>query len=242
MQLFPGFDRMISMKWTKRIHCHGAVYHAMSHGVGGRDIFMDDQDRSAFMEDLVRIARESGADLLGYCLLRDRFHVAIRVGLIALALIMKRLLTGYAKAFNRRHGRTGHLFQARYRATLCRDEEYAAALIRYIRNEAADADQFEPWPEKSPENDGMIRHARIIPLNLAEIAEIIAAQTSITVTELRSKSCRRPVVAAKRLLTQEALRQGHSLLDIGRWLNSSPASLTRYARHQSENTGRADTI
>jgi hypothetical protein len=45
---------------------------------------------------------------------------------------MKRLLTGYAVNFNRRHNRHGHLFQNRYRSILCQEDSYLLELVRYI--------------------------------------------------------------------------------------------------------------
>ena len=227
---------MISMKWTRRIHYPGGVYHAMAHGVNGGDIFMDDLDRSAFRENLARIVSESGAELLAYRLLRDRFYVALRIGAIPLAAIMRRLLTGYAKVFNRRHDRSGHLFQARYRASPCRDQEIAIALIH------AGADPFDSSPAPAQAKAAPIRRPPGNPVELDEIGGAVAARTSIPITELRSKSSRRSIVAAKRLLAQEAIRRGHTMMDIARWMNSSPATLTRYARHQSENNARTDTI
>jgi len=45
---------------------------------------------------------------------------------------MKRLLTGYALWFNRRHSRYGHLFQNRYKSILCQEDIYLLELVRYI--------------------------------------------------------------------------------------------------------------
>jgi hypothetical protein len=45
---------------------------------------------------------------------------------------MRRLLTGYAVGFNRRHQRHGHLFQNRYQSILCQEEPYLLELVRYI--------------------------------------------------------------------------------------------------------------
>jgi putative transposase len=45
---------------------------------------------------------------------------------------MKRLLTGYAVNYNRRHNRYGHLFQNRYKSILCQEDSYLLELIRYI--------------------------------------------------------------------------------------------------------------
>ncbi len=45
---------------------------------------------------------------------------------------MRRLLTGHAVYFNRRHHRHGHLFQKRYKSILCQEETYLRELVRYI--------------------------------------------------------------------------------------------------------------
>ena len=41
-------------------------------------------------------------------------------------------MTGYAVAFNKRHHRSGHLFQNRYKSVVCEEDAYLLELIRYI--------------------------------------------------------------------------------------------------------------
>jgi hypothetical protein len=45
---------------------------------------------------------------------------------------MRKLLTWYALYFNRSHGRSGHLFENRYKSIFCDEENYLLALVRYI--------------------------------------------------------------------------------------------------------------
>jgi len=45
---------------------------------------------------------------------------------------MRRLLTGYAQGYNRRHKRYGHLFQNRYKSIVCEEDGYFQELVRYI--------------------------------------------------------------------------------------------------------------
>jgi hypothetical protein len=45
---------------------------------------------------------------------------------------MRRLLAWYAQYYNRRHRRTGHLFENRYKSILCDQDAYLVALVRYI--------------------------------------------------------------------------------------------------------------
>ena len=41
-------------------------------------------------------------------------------------------MTGYAVTFNKRHKRSGHLFQNRYKSIVCEEDSYLLELIRYI--------------------------------------------------------------------------------------------------------------
>jgi hypothetical protein len=45
---------------------------------------------------------------------------------------MRRLFSGYAQQLNRRHNRSGHLFQNRYKSFLCEEDPYLLELVRYI--------------------------------------------------------------------------------------------------------------
>jgi hypothetical protein len=53
----------------------------------------------------------------------------LKTGLTPIATIMRRLLTGHAVYFNRRHRRYGHLFQNRYKSILCQEEPYLRELV-----------------------------------------------------------------------------------------------------------------
>ncbi len=56
----------------------------------------------------------------------------LMTGAVPIATLMRRLLTGYAVTYNRRHHRHGHLFQNRYKSILCQEEPYLLELVRYI--------------------------------------------------------------------------------------------------------------
>ena len=67
-----------------------------------------------------------------WALMPNHAHLLIRTGVEPLSRVMRRLLTGYAVSFNRRHKRTGHLFQNRFKSILVEEEPYFLQLIRYI--------------------------------------------------------------------------------------------------------------
>ena len=80
-------------------------------------------------------------------------HVLLLSGSEGLSTTMRRLLTGYAVRFNRRHRRWGHLFQNRYKSILVEEDSYLLELVRYVHlnplragvvNRLEDLDQY-PW-------------------------------------------------------------------------------------------------
>jgi hypothetical protein len=60
---------------------------------------------------------------------------------------MRRLLTGYALNYDRRHGRTGHLFQNRYKSIVCEEELYLLELVRYVHPNPLRAREVESLEE-----------------------------------------------------------------------------------------------
>jgi REP element-mobilizing transposase RayT len=115
-----------------RIDAPGALHHVIARGIERRDIFWDDHDRNNFLERLGRIIDESDTCCYAWALLPNHCHLLFKTGLTPVATIMRRLLTGYAVSFNRRHRRYGHLFQNRYKSILCQEDVYLKELIRYI--------------------------------------------------------------------------------------------------------------
>lgn len=95
-------------------------------------IFRDDADRMDFVQRLARLAEARSVSVYAWALLPNHFHVLVRTGQQSLARSMRSLLTGYAGAFNRRHQRSGHLFQNRYKSVVCEEEGYFLELVRYL--------------------------------------------------------------------------------------------------------------
>ena len=115
-----------------RIDAPGALQHILVRGIERRKIFVDDQDRDAFLERLGRILEESATPCYGWALMPNHAHLLLQTGGVPVARVMGRLLTGYAVTFNRRHRRHGHLVQNRYKSVLCQQEPYLLELVRYI--------------------------------------------------------------------------------------------------------------
>ena len=115
-----------------RIDAPNALHHIIVRGIERRKIFHDDRDRKSFLERLGSILEETSTACYAWALLPNHFHLCLRTGTHPIATVMRRLLTGYAVTFNRRHRRHGHLFQNRYKSILCQEDRYLLELVRYI--------------------------------------------------------------------------------------------------------------
>ena len=115
-----------------RIDAPGALHHIIVRGIERSTIFRDETDCENFLERLGRLLLESSTPCLAWALMDNHAHLLLRTGLVSLSTLMRRLLTGYAQQFNRRHHRNGVLFQNRYKSILCEEKAYLLELVRYI--------------------------------------------------------------------------------------------------------------
>ena len=115
-----------------RIDAPGALQHIICRGIERRKIFLSDVDRDDFVDRFSLVVSDSETLCYAWALLDNHFHLLLRTGNIPITSVMRRLLTGYAVSFNRRHRRHGRLFQNRYKSILCQEDPYLLELVRYI--------------------------------------------------------------------------------------------------------------
>lgn len=115
-----------------RIDAPGALHHIIARGIERKKVFRDDADRAEFLKRLAGILADTATSCLAWALIPNHFHLLLRTGSTPISSVMRRLLTGYAIYFNRRHRRSGHLFQNRYKSIFCQEDAYLLELVRYI--------------------------------------------------------------------------------------------------------------
>jgi len=120
------------MPRSARIDIPNLLQHVIVRGIEQRAIFADDDDHRNFVKRFSDLLIATETDCLAWSLLDNHFHLLVCPRQIPLSKFMRRLLTGYAVAFNLRHRRAGHLFQNRYKSIVCDKEEYLLELVRYI--------------------------------------------------------------------------------------------------------------
>jgi REP element-mobilizing transposase RayT len=120
------------MPRKSRIDAAGALHHIIARGIERGKIFKDNADRQNFLDRFGAIVKETDTRCYAWALIPNHFHLLLKTGQAPIATVMRRLLTGHAIYYNRRHRRYGHLFQNRYKSILCQEDTYLLQVVRYI--------------------------------------------------------------------------------------------------------------
>ena len=115
-----------------RLDAPGTLHHVIGRGIEGSKIFRNRGDREDFLGRLAKLCEGKVLSVYAWALMGSHFHLLVRSRNESLSHSMRRLLTGYAVSYNRRHRRYGHLFQNRYKSILCEEDPYFLELTRYI--------------------------------------------------------------------------------------------------------------
>lgn len=115
------------------------MHHVILRGIERRRIFVDDSDREDLLARLSRLIPELGFTCFAWALMPNHVHLVLRSGPVRISRLMARVGTGYARRFNARHDRVGHLFQNRFFSRRAGDETDLVGLILYVTRNPMEA-------------------------------------------------------------------------------------------------------
>lgn len=115
-----------------RIEFPGAFHHVMARGNARQAIFRTTQDREEFLDVLKRVCARFDWRVWAYCLMDNHYHLLVETVEPTLSRGMREINGIYTQIFNRRHSRTGHVFQGRYKSLLIDEDAYLLEVSRYI--------------------------------------------------------------------------------------------------------------
>ncbi|MDA8454395.1 transposase [Acidovorax sp. GBBC 3334] len=116
-----------------RLTLPGYPHHVIHRGNNRQVVFVDRQDREALLDLLAEQSRACGVAIHAYVLMDNHFHLlATPRTAEGLPLLMQAVGRSYVRAFNQRHGRSGTLWEGRYRSTVLEAERYLLACMAYI--------------------------------------------------------------------------------------------------------------
>ena len=169
------------------------LYHLYNQGNNRQTIFQSDRDYTMFL-NYVKILILPYAELLAYCLMPNHFHllaytteasvVAVRQGGLVIEALtngIRKLLSGYARVFNKEHNRTGSLFRQKTKAKwitggvrnadrIYTTEEYCRNCFHYIHNNPVAAGLVEhpgDWKWSSYNSFAGIENSDLCNIDLA---------------------------------------------------------------------------
>jgi putative transposase len=130
-----------------RLSLPGIPWHIIQRGNNRSVCFFSDDDHRLYLDLLTELAERFGCSVHAYVLMTNHVHLLMTPeDTDSAALLMKHLGQRYVQYVNRTYGRSGTLWEGRFRSCLTQAEDYVLACYRYI--------------ERNPVRADMVRHAR----------------------------------------------------------------------------------
>lgn len=131
-------------------YLRGAYYHIYNRGAHRLSIFRQDDNFFFVLQKIKHYCRSLRLTPIAYCLLPNHYHFLIRQdGEEPAGLLPQRVFNSYSKAYNKRYGHSGTLFEGNYKVIPVLEEAYLLQLCRYIHANPVIhglANQPEEWP------------------------------------------------------------------------------------------------
>ena len=130
----------------------GGIHHVYGRGNNKALLFHDDVDRDGYLWLLGQVVARYRWRCLSHCLMDNHMHLLIETPEPNLGDGMQRLHGDFGRGFNRRHMRSGHVFQGRFGSNPVRDDEQLWTVAGYIATNPVEAGLCrspEAWPWSS---------------------------------------------------------------------------------------------
>lgn len=108
------------------------IYHIILRGVNRQYIFEEEEDYDRFLFLLGHYKKVCGFQLYAWCLMPNHIHLLMKEGRESVSTVFRRLGTSFVYWYNLKYGRTGHLFQDRFKSESVEDDAYFLTVLRYI--------------------------------------------------------------------------------------------------------------
>ena len=128
-----------------RLNRAGLWYHVTARGNERKPIYRDNRDRLHFVELFAGWRELFRLHLHAYVLMPNHYHLLLETTEANLSRAMQWLNTSYTVWFNRRHQRTGHVLQGRFKAVVVEADRWALGLSRYIHSWGSFRDRRGDW-------------------------------------------------------------------------------------------------
>lgn len=147
---------------TVKIDLPDSYYHVYARGASRLPIFLEDEDYEYFLSLFQRyLSDEEVKDSAGvpyeklrdrielnaYCLMNNHFHLLVyQKEQGAMTRLMRGVMTAYSRYLNKKYGKSGSVFESRYKASRISSDEYLMHISRYIH---LNPDGWQTYPYSS---------------------------------------------------------------------------------------------
>lgn len=126
----------------------GCIYHIYNRGINGENLFVEERNYSYFLSLYAKYIPDV-ADTFAYCLLKNHFHLLVRIKetvsddalvvasdgkAVSASRKFSHLFNSYAQSINAAYNRTGGLFETPFRRKKVDCESYFSEMVRYIHH------------------------------------------------------------------------------------------------------------
>lgn len=121
----PRIGRVVLMNYS---------HHVVQRGHNRQIVFAEAADYQRYIDDLREFSEIYGVKVYAYCLMTNHVHLLLEPSATAssLGLLMKALAARATRYRNRLEGRSGTLWESRYKSSVVQTERYLLACCRYI--------------------------------------------------------------------------------------------------------------
>ena len=113
----------------KERYAEAGCYHIINRGVERRDVYLEAEDYSFFLDLMLKFAKDYKIIIHAFCLMTNHYHLLIETKQTNLSKAIQFLNDKYAKYFNKKYARTGHLWQGRYKSYPLFDDAHFYLLV-----------------------------------------------------------------------------------------------------------------
>ncbi len=133
-----------------RVKVANMSYHVMIRSIMEIELFKEDEDKEKYFELVEKNQLKYGFKVYGYCLMNNHGHLIIDPAGADISKIMHAINFSYARYFNKKYKRYGHVFQDRFKSKIVDTERYMITLSAYIHNNPKDMPGYENNVEDYP--------------------------------------------------------------------------------------------
>jgi putative transposase len=174
------------------------IYHIINRGVERRVIYLEPEDYEFFLDLMLKLSKDYEIIVHSFCLMSNHYHLLLETKHHNLSKAIQFLNDKYAKFFNKKYTRSGHLWQGRYKSYALYDDAHFWIVAKYIERNPIKANMvkevdlykyqsFFQWKYKYKYYE-LLNNSMIFEMTYDEYADYISSEMEIDAIDIVYKA------------------------------------------------------